>query len=77
MAFNPGGVNFLGGPGIGPGDGIAYGGKCIWLCVSCGVIVVVGAGSCGPAVLAVRVVDFAPLVAVGWMGGRDAGIWHG
>ena len=44
---------------------------------SCGVIVVVGAGSCGPAVLAVRVVDFAPLVAVGWMGGRDAGIWHG
>ena len=45
--------------------------------MSCGVIVVVGAGSCGPAVLAVRVVDFAPLVAVGWMGGRDAGIWHG
>ena len=28
----------------------------------------VGAGSCGPAVLAVWVVDFAPLVAVGGEG---------
>ena len=42
--------------------------------MSWGVIVVVGAGSCGPAVLAVWVVDFAPLVAVGGGGGRGFGM---